>query len=102
MSVAIITLFIPIVAILAGTYIKTQRMKLEAGRGGLSSGEIKAMMDELYRLKNENEELNRRLSNVETIVTEEGWEKLPQQTDKTIQKELERMAQELKSLKEKD
>jgi hypothetical protein len=71
-----------IIAILAGTYLKVQKLKLE----GLGSGEKKFLLDKIAQLEKDNAQLHARVENVETSVGgidlellklggEENWKK---------------------------
>ncbi|MBX2842039.1 MAG: hypothetical protein KTR26_09715 [Flammeovirgaceae bacterium] len=60
----IIALCIPIVAILCGSFITVKRMNMKSG--GLTTGDKK----ELNTLKIENQQLKKRLENLEIIVSE--------------------------------
>ncbi|MEM6299853.1 MAG: hypothetical protein AAF740_14280 [Bacteroidota bacterium] len=56
---------VPLAAIVGGFYIKAQKLKMQQGKGnGISDKEYKALRAALE----ENEELHRRLQNLEIIV----------------------------------
>lgn len=53
-----------IIAIICGTYVKIQKMKME----NLGAGEKQMLLEKISKLETENQELKERVGNVETIV----------------------------------
>ena len=75
--VPILALCIPIIAILGKVYrdIKNDKMKYDAMSG--NSKQLEDVLNELKALRHENAELQRRLGNVEHIVTDSNLMELP-------------------------
>lgn len=53
-----------IIAIICGTYLKFQKMKME----NLGAGEKQLLLEKINKLEAENQQLKERVENVETIV----------------------------------
>ena len=71
--IAIVMIFgIPITAIISSTYIKSKKLAIEAGKVGIGGRALE-------KLHAENEELKRRVENLETIVTDPDLLRLHQE-----------------------
>lgn len=94
----LLVLSIPIVAILAGTYTKTQKLKY-------ASGNSPENQQKLTELEQENADLKKRVSNLETIVNDDlKWNHHGANNDTTaieMKSQLEKMRKEIEILKSK-
>lgn len=68
---------IPIVAILADTYIKAKKLDAQSGLGRADSRQMEALQKEVRSLLDENRRLQERVHNLETIVTDVDFDVLP-------------------------
>ena len=72
MSVAMLALLIPIVAILAGTYQSVQRDRAKAAAQlGEATGDLRRALDEA---RAERDRLRQRIEALEAIVTDDGFD----------------------------
>jgi peptidoglycan hydrolase CwlO-like protein len=78
-------IWIPIVAILAGTFKEWMQFKSKQDRLGDSTHDLKETVRTLHEALDESEKERRRLTermqNVETIVTSQAWDALPSETE---------------------
>ncbi len=103
--IPMLALAIPIVAIVSNAYVKL-KLKTAGNQGGKLSDElIKRLKKEIVDLKESKKEVEERLHNLETIVTNEAWSILPPETEspKSIQAKTQTIAEKMKEFsKEKN
>lgn len=96
----ILALMIPIVAIVGAYYVSIQKAKYKAQ--GTGSQDIDKMRAELDNLKNENEQLARRLANLEDISLDNHKIELPSAAEAVnLRREIDFIKQKMEQLKDK-
>jgi cell division protein FtsB len=93
MTVGILALCIPIIAILGHYYVKIREMEMD--KKGLSEKDL----DIVRQLTTENENLKQRVENLEQIITSLDKDLLllrPQQTNEDLAKQVEEIVRKLK------
>ncbi len=91
-------LSVPIIAILAQTFLKAQSMNRETDKdkGKISKKQLDALLSSLAEINEENKLLRKRIENLEIIVAGSEWQEKLQLPENTSQKEIEALAKLLK------